>query len=324
MSPKNRRKGGLSGNPEDDMNEYTRSGPSPSTTNPSPLSMNNSQESSVDQRQNTNQNPNQNWNEMFSWLTTSKNFIIIILFILLVLSFLGVNILLILGAAFQWIVKTFGPFFSTVFSYIGYATGTAINKSADVVANAATTGISIADGSIHSIGNLLKDDSNADVNVAARVKMDNISFDLLPSPTTLASSTPQTLAAPPMITSAIFQNPSLDAILNNGSKSLNPPPSPNMTGTPIQRTNNKGSWCLTGEYNGARGCVEMGSEDVCMSGQIYPSQAECVNIQQEGFSALNPALKSLTPGNLVIAGDVPGIYPNKGPMNVLSISQRVN
>jgi hypothetical protein len=201
---------------------------------------------------------------MFSGLWNSKNFFIILLFILLVLSFLGINILMILGNTFQWIIGIIGPFFATIFSYISYALGSILNKTADVVSDSAKTGIDIAEGTVQSVGNLLRNSSNADVDVSTRIQLDNVSYNILPSPTLLASSTP-----PPNESwsySSIFSNTvNLDNVLNTDTQSSEDEPSPND------------SWCLVGEYNGVRSCVKTGKEDKCMSGQIYPSEAKCLN-----------------------------------------------
>lgn len=39
----------------------------------------------------------------------------------------------------------------------------------------------------------------------------------------------------------------------------------------------KEGWCFIGENNGARVCGEVGLNDECMSGQIFPSSEKCVN-----------------------------------------------
>jgi hypothetical protein len=220
--------------------------------------------------------------QLFSGVLNNKNVAIIILFVLLVLSFLGVNILLIIGSVFEWIIGIIGPFITKVLSYIGYATGSILNKTADVVSDTAKTGIDIADGTVHSVGNLLRNGSNADVDVAARIKMDNVSYDLLPTNTSLPSSTPQELSQSWSFNSIFSQNVSLDDILNTDSTSNTiSSPSPDTSDTAIQSslTGNKSSWCLTGQYNGVRGCVEISDQDKCMSGQIYPSQAQCLNVK---------------------------------------------
>ena len=39
----------------------------------------------------------------------------------------------------------------------------------------------------------------------------------------------------------------------------------------------KAGWCLVGEEKGARNCIEVGQNDQCMSGDIFPTHAVCVN-----------------------------------------------
>ena len=39
----------------------------------------------------------------------------------------------------------------------------------------------------------------------------------------------------------------------------------------------KEGWCFIGENNGARVCGEVGLNDECMSGQIFPSSEICIN-----------------------------------------------
>ena len=39
----------------------------------------------------------------------------------------------------------------------------------------------------------------------------------------------------------------------------------------------KSQWCLVGEYEGRRGCVEIGEADKCLSGELYPNAESCMN-----------------------------------------------
>lgn len=167
-----------------------------------------------------------------SWLFSSKNFIIILLIALLVFSSLGINIFIVFGNLFQSIVNFFGPVISQVLSFFGYATGTIIDKSSDVIASTAKTGIDIADGTLHSVGNLLKTASK----------------------------------------------PGLDITLNQSGIKYKQP-IPDTTTNPIQNpiTSGKQTWCLVGEYQGKRGCIEVGDSSKCLSGQIFPTQQICLN-----------------------------------------------
>ena len=171
---------------------------------------------------------------------SNKNFIIILLIILLVFSFLGINILTISGNIMQTFIQIFGPLVSQILSIFGYTTGTVINKTADVVADTAKTGIDIAEGSIQSVGNILRDASQSNVDVRSKQ--------------------------------------SLDTALNQGILKGNEPRA-DSTENPIQKpiTSGKQNWCLVGEYQGKRGCIEVGEHDKCLSGQVFPNQKMCLN-----------------------------------------------
>ena len=56
-------------------------------------------------------------------------------------------------------------------------------------------------------------------------------------------------------------------------------PSPDDSANPIQKpiTSAKANWCLVGEYQGRRGCIEVDDNDKCLSGQVFPSQYTCLN-----------------------------------------------
>lgn len=40
---------------------------------------------------------------------------------------------------------------------------------------------------------------------------------------------------------------------------------------------NKSGWCYIGKEQGYRSCIDVGENDICMSGDIFPSQEICVN-----------------------------------------------
>ena len=105
-------------------------------------------------------------NDIFSGneLFRGKNLLIVVLVGLLVLSFLGINLLLILGDFMQVLLNIFGPLISQILSVFGYTTGTLLDKSEDVATSAAKTGIDIAGGTIDSIADILKNLSKDNVN----------------------------------------------------------------------------------------------------------------------------------------------------------------
>lgn len=171
---------------------------------------------------------------------SNKNYIIISLLILLILSFLGINMLTIFGNLIQTLVNIFGPLVTQVLSVFGYTAGTLIDKSADIVTDTAKTGIDIAGGTVSSIGDLLKDASRPNVDERAKQQLDQ-SINLSGQP-------PEQ-------------------------------PAPDTASNPIQKpiSSGKTGWCLVGEYEGRRGCIEVGEADKCLSGQVFPNQKMCLN-----------------------------------------------
>jgi len=172
---------------------------------------------------------------------SNKNTLIIVLCVLLVLSFLGINILAIFGNLIQTIINIFGPLISQILSVFGYTTGSILNKTADIVGDTAKTGIDIAEGTVQSVGHLLKNASQGDIGVNARER--------------------------------------LDRALDTTNRFPTNAPASDTSENPIQKpiSANKAGWCLVGEYQGRNGCIQVGEHDKCMSGQIFPSQQMCLN-----------------------------------------------
>jgi hypothetical protein len=190
-------------------------------------------------------------NDIFS----NKNSIIVVLVGLLLLSFLGVNLITIVGNWIQWIFNFFGPFVSQILSIFGYTAGSVIDRSVDLVTDVAKTGIDIAGGSVQSVGGLLKTASKDNIDSKSKARLDNVEHDAEPSP-------------------------DLDKKINTGGDIAPPPaPEPTPSANPIQNTiaSQKTSWCLVGEYQDKRGCIEIGEADQCLSGQVFPSQKMCLN-----------------------------------------------
>jgi hypothetical protein len=246
-----------------------------------------------------------NVSEYYKTLTAfvaDKNFLIVTLIILLVLSILGINLLTLLGEAIQYIVNWIGPYIKSFFFNVSDTTGAVINKSADVISDSAKVGVDIAEGSVHSIGNILRNTNNINPNVGSNAMLDNvvnlgvpplnpnagqpINIQTIAVPTPVAVPVPTPVAVPvptpvqissPASLFSSTPGPDLDEVLNKASKN-NSSPLPDNTTNPIQKpiTANKNGWCFVGEYEGKRGCINVGDQDKCMSGQVYPNEQQCL------------------------------------------------
>jgi hypothetical protein len=230
-----------------------------------------------------------------------KNVLIITLVLLLVLSLLGINLLTLLGEGIQYFVNWLGPYFKSFFFNVSDTTGAVINKTSDVISDTAKVGVDIADGSVHSIGNILRNTNNINPNVGKNAILDNVinlgvspnnTIPLNPNvgigqpiavPTPVAVPVPTPVYTPvytpvPVPTSA--PGPDLDEVLNRASQKSGFP-LPDNTTNPIQKpiTSNKNGWCFVGEYEGKRGCINVGDQNKCMSGQVYPTEQQCLLVK---------------------------------------------
>jgi hypothetical protein len=166
----------------------------------------------------------------------NQTVIIGVLIFLLILSFLGINLLTTTGNILESVSDILGPFFNQILALLGYTTGTVINKATDVVTDTAKVGIDITGGAVQNVGDLLINSTKPD------------------------------------------DDQNLDNKINNAPKSPQEP-KPDKSENPIQNplTASKKNWCLVGEYQGRRGCIEVSDQDKCISGQVFPEQKMCLN-----------------------------------------------
>ena len=162
-----------------------------------------------------------------------KNILILILLTVLIFSVLGVNIFTSIGNFLQQIIDIFNPTLRRTLSDLGYASGSLINTSSDALSDVSKTGIDIANGTFHEVGDLLKKSSGRN----------------------------------------------LDHSINKGPEEQKEEVKPDHANSRIQESpsTSKVQWCLVGEYEGRRGCIEIGESDKCLSGQVFPNQKMCLN-----------------------------------------------
>jgi len=170
-----------------------------------------------------------------------KNVVIMVLVVLLLLSFLGINILDIFSNIIKIFVRLFGPIVNQILSLLGYTTGSVLNVSADVIGDTSKAAIDIAEGTVQNVGNLLIKASKSNIDKNTKTQLDNV----------LSNSSIQTT--------------------NNVEQDIPENPIQN----PI--SSSKNSWCYIGEYEKKRSCIAMNEHDKCMSGQVFPEQQICLN-----------------------------------------------
>ena len=170
-----------------------------------------------------------------------KTLLILILLFVLLFSYLGINILTLLGDSMERFVNFVSPVITEFLVLTGYSTGSVINKTADVVSDTAKETIDIAEGAVQNVGNLLMD--------AGKDGKSNVLNDLTQN-----------------------QN-------QNQKQKQKQDPEPDAPENTIQKpiTSTKYNWCLVGEYQNKRGCMPVTESDKCLSGQVFPTQKMGLN-----------------------------------------------
>lgn len=222
----------------------------------------------------------------------NQRIIIIILTIILIFSLLGNQSLTILNNLFSSIIKLISNLIVYLTSNLGYTTGSILQTTSNIASNAAISTAQIADGTIDDIGGIFRDANLHNVSPGIKTEMDQLvnssqNFLLLPPPKGEVQLNgggglfSRTSAAPAGSTELAALRRDLDEAINK-INSLEKPSAERARAdtddSPIQKpiTAMKAGWCLAGEYQGKRGCVEVAAGDRCMSGKFFESKDLCL------------------------------------------------
>jgi hypothetical protein len=75
-----------------------------------------------------------------------------------------------------------------------------------------------------------------------------------------------------------YNDDTLDKALNNFTQPLTGPSADDSySSIQANKSSSKSGWCFIGEERGYRSCVEVGENDSCMSGDIFPRKEICIN-----------------------------------------------
>ena len=171
--------------------------------------------------------------------------------IIVILIFLGFNIFVYLAKGTEQLNNIFGPLVKAISSLFGNVTSQVIDVSAEGAKAVVGTSAGAINTGLTAVQNITPNNANSSV-----------------------SSVPVTQNKPDLMS-----NNTLNKALNT-SQSQQPAnndyqaddSSSNIQGGPP-----KSGWCYIGEDRGFRSCAEVGANDKCMSGDIFPTQEICVN-----------------------------------------------
>ncbi len=174
------------------------------------------------------------------------------LLIILILAFLGFNIFAYLAKGTQTVTDVFAPLIEKIFGTTVAITGQAVDVSAEgakVVVGATASAI---EGGLTAIQDITPNSATAPSSVKGQPVNQQQVDTIQQSTLNRALNTAQS------------QQPvEQDYQANEASSSVH--------------SAGKSGWCYIGDDRGFRSCAQVGANDTCMSGDIFPSQEICMN-----------------------------------------------
>jgi len=183
-----------------------------------------------------------------------KNFSVVTwIIIILILAFLGFNIFVYLAKGTQDITSFFNPLLQKIFGNFGQLSGQVV----DVSAEGAKAVVSGTAGAVNTGLSTVQNVTPGGLNATSS----------LPNPT-IKSTIPQ---------ADVAQNNSLNKALNSSQGTNQGSNQDYEAHEASSSVTGKAGWCYIGEERGFRTCAQVGVNDVCMSGDIFPSNEICIN-----------------------------------------------
>jgi len=177
------------------------------------------------------------------------------LLIILLLALIGFNVFTYLDDITAWFSETFGAPFRYVARILGYAAADTVKTTVDVTAQGAKSAVDIAAGAATSGIDVLQKtiEQGHDRDQVQHIQNQN-----------------------KLRSDDHANESSLEKALSHAKKE---PPQPDDATSRTQRSQRSGKsgYCYIGEDRGFRSCIKLGEEDTCMSGDIFPTQAICIN-----------------------------------------------
>jgi hypothetical protein len=171
--------------------------------------------------------------------------------IILILAFLGFNIFVYLAKGTDQINTIFSPIINMFSGIFGDTVGQVVDVSAEGTKKIVNTTAGAIDAGLSEVQKITPNKASSSV-----------------------SSVPVTKNQPD-----VMSNNSLNKALNTSQSSQSPNNEyqADEASSSIQSGPPKSGWCYIGEDRGFRTCAEVGPNDKCISGDIFPSQDLCVN-----------------------------------------------
>jgi hypothetical protein len=202
------------------------------------------------------------------------------LIVILILALLGINIFTYLAKATTGFSDFINTYFGPLLKLLGFGVLETTKKAVEVTATGTKMGIDLVEnttvGAIDTVESAAKGNGSTPSISGNTSGSSGTSATGNPTAQKASSSQKNSLPVQQQIQEAgsvyEWNQGSLDSALNDAAKQPEPMPSESTN-----YTTGKAGWCFIGEDRGIRSCSQVGVNDMCMSGDIFPTQDVCMN-----------------------------------------------
>jgi hypothetical protein len=200
------------------------------------------------------------------------------LIVILILAFLGINVFAYLEKGTEATAGLFDKFIVPILKLFGYETLETTKQTVETSATGTKAGVDIVANT--TTGTINTIESSAKGKASTNINTNGITGQQSTSQLNMNSTQPirdQLKIEKQINELEDMQEQNLQKALDDSAKP-NAGPRPDDSLSRIQSGGSgKAGWCFIGEDRGFRTCSEVGENDKCMSGDIFPSQEICMN-----------------------------------------------
>jgi hypothetical protein len=209
--------------------------------------------------------------------------------IILILALIGINVFAYLAKGTQATASIFDQIFGPILRFFGYETIETTKQTIQTTATGTTAGVnSVADTSVNALNTVEQNVKNGGSTLNTNT---NTMMPSATSGTSVGLSTANTTSVQGQMatssqkgvslkqqeaaeaTAEQYKQDTLEKALSNASQQQGGDVQPYDTTV----STGKAGWCFIGDDLGVRTCSQVGINDVCMSGDVFPSQEICMN-----------------------------------------------
>jgi len=189
------------------------------------------------------------------------------LIIFLILALLGINIFAYLAKGTQEVTSIFEQLFAPILQFFGYTTLETTKQTIENTATGATAGVNVvANTGVDTINQVEQIGQTSNQSLSSSSPTGQLAVSS--QPTTSIQS--DLLREKEEANVEQYQQDSLEKALSNAAQTAGQV-------QPMEASSGKAGWCYIGDDLGVRTCSQVGINDTCLSGDIFPSQEICMN-----------------------------------------------